>query len=62
MFLSVVLVGARFLCLVSLTKLDEGFRSCPRTGVFLTNLPERVVSFRSPKIFSLFLEHNSVST
>ena len=61
MFLCVLPVGALFNRLVPLTKLDESFTKLPTDGGSFTSLPERVVSCRSSKLFSLFLEQNSVS-
>ena len=57
-----VLIGALFHRSVPLTKLDESFTKLPTDRRSLTNLPERDVSFRSSKIFSLLLQHNPVST
>ena len=62
MFVSMIFIRALFFCLVPFTKLDEGFTELPTDRGVLDQLPERVVSFRSSKIFSLDLEHNSVST
>ena len=62
MFLSMVLIRTLFLRLVPFAKLDEGFTELPTDRGILINFRERVVSFRSSKILSLFLEHNSVST
>ena len=56
MFLSVILLGALYLRLVSFTKLDESFTGLPTDRVDFSSLPEGVMTFCSSKIGCVFSE------